>query len=73
VGSNDIFVHVAITEPHEETVVGDSLPDACPKCSGGMYVGYGLAGGGMGAYAICLTDDCDDTIYKVLDSEDDDA
>lgn len=36
-----------------------AFTDACPKCGGETTFGYGLMGGGMGAYVVCLTDDCD--------------
>jgi hypothetical protein len=44
-------------------------PTKCPKCGGTVVAGYGLAGGGMGAYWLCLDDrgaDCD-YFYKVQD------
>lgn len=31
----------------------ESLPDICPKCGSETMFGYGLAGGGMGAYVMC--------------------
>lgn len=31
----------------------------CLKCGGELHFGYGLAGGGMGSYEICLNDGCD--------------
>jgi hypothetical protein len=31
----------------------------CPKCGGELEWGYGLAGGGMGPYALCASDECD--------------
>jgi hypothetical protein len=31
----------------------------CPKCGGEILLGYGLAGGGIGGYRYCDTDDCD--------------
>lgn len=35
----------------------DSLPDICPKCGSETFSGYGLMGGGCGAYVGC--DNCD--------------
>jgi hypothetical protein len=31
----------------------------CPKCGGELFTGYGLMGGGIGAYEGCTNDDCD--------------
>jgi hypothetical protein len=67
-------------EPDPRTVVVDSIPKQCNarrpaleaakvECGGGMTeTGFGLAGGGYGAYAECLR--CG-RFYKVLvdDSE----
>lgn len=32
--------------------------EACPLCGGDIYYGFGLMGGGYGAYEFCLNDDC---------------
>jgi len=31
----------------------------CPKCGADLHQGFGLAGGGYGAYEACLADGCD--------------
>lgn len=31
----------------------------CPKCGADLHEGYGLMGGGIGAYEVCLADGCD--------------
>lgn len=36
-----------------------ALPDECPKCGAATVLGYGLAGGGFGAYVSCSNDVCD--------------
>ena len=36
---------------------GERREDGCPKCGGQLTFGYGLAGGGIGSYWMCL--DCD--------------
>jgi hypothetical protein len=41
----------------------------CPKCKQPVVMGYGLAGGGIGPYWACETDECD-FFYKKQDSED---
>lgn len=33
--------------------------DVCPKCGQQVEHGYGLAGGGFGAYQLCTSDSCD--------------
>lgn len=43
--------------------------EKCPKCGGELYHGYGLAGGGIGAYTTCLNDKCDH-FEKTQDAED---
>lgn len=35
------------------------MDERCPKCGGEMTFGYGLAGGGIGGYVMCLEDSCD--------------
>lgn len=43
--------------------------DICPKCGWGVVEhGYGLAGGGIGAYKYCSNDDCE-YFDKVQDPE----
>lgn len=37
----------------------ETLPSACPKCGAPTLPGYGLMGGGIGAYVMCESDDCD--------------
>lgn len=40
----------------------DILPhsaDECPKCGAELIHGYGIMGGGIGAYALCDNADCD--------------
>ena len=33
--------------------------EKCPKCGSWIGHGYGLMGGGMGAYKFCNSDECD--------------
>lgn len=41
----------------------------CPKCGNGeLQSGYGLMGGGIGAYTYCGNDDCE-WFYKIMDNE----
>jgi len=63
------YSHVSTSAPKEGTQIVETLPDACPTCGKGMLQGYGLAGGGMGAWAVC-EETCPIT-YKVLDPADD--
>jgi len=37
----------------------DAIASRCPKCKGPTATGYGLMGGGVGAYEFCLADACD--------------
>jgi len=37
----------------------ESLPDECPKCGNPTEGGYGLMGGGCGAYVLCTDEACD--------------
>ena len=55
-----IYVHIARSEftPPE--------PNGCPHRN--TEFGYGLAGGGMGAYIYCT--DCNQVIEKTLDHDD---
>jgi hypothetical protein len=46
----------------------ESLPPVCPKCGADTHAGYGLMGGGMGAYVTCVTVGCD-FFAKQQDSE----
>lgn len=41
---------------------------SCPKCGGELMWGYGLAGGGMGSYWYCMSDNCD-FFEKELDED----
>lgn len=34
-------------------------PEKCPECGGPLSFGYGLMGGGIGPYVLCVDDDCD--------------
>lgn len=62
------FVVVDAAEPDPNTRVVDALPDTCSECGGDeLYQGFGLAGGGMGSYAVC--EKCD-VIFKVMIPED---
>lgn len=36
-----------------------SLPKMCPRCGHATAKGYGLAGGGFGAYVYCTREGCD--------------
>jgi len=55
-------VCVDLAEPSSGTRVVDALPDAC-DCGGDLLRGFGLAGGGMGHYALCVA--CD-VMFKVM-------
>ncbi len=58
--------HVSAREDASEPLPpGDD--DKCPLCGGETSFGYGLAGGGMGAYFFCLSDACD-WFFKRQDS-----
>jgi hypothetical protein len=48
----------------------ETCPDVCPFCGQGDAIGqgYGLAAGGMGAYAVC--DRCEKFIWVRRDRED---
>jgi hypothetical protein len=37
----------------------------CSKCSGQLFAGHGLAGGGMGPYVLCL--DCGELVLKGIE------
>lgn len=41
---------------------------SCPQCGGQVLFGYGLAGGGVGKYDMCMEDDCD-WFSKTLDAD----
>ena len=48
------------TAQHAATPPSDRVVGApCPKCGSEVLAGYGLAGGGMGAYEVCNNGDCD--------------
>ena len=47
----------------------ETLPEVCPKCGSKTDFGFGLAGGGYGAYVACESDDCD--FFAKRQSEDD--
>ena len=55
-----IAVHMDLAHQHD--TVPTSAPDRCPKCSGDVEVGFGLAGGGYGAYTYCPK--CGDILSK---------
>jgi hypothetical protein len=37
----------------ETEQVKPELPEICPQCGEETFFGYGLMGGGMGAYVVC--------------------
>ena len=45
------------------------LPERCPKCGSPTFFGYGLMGGGCGAYVLCDNSSCD-YFNKVADKVD---
>ena len=45
----------------------DYQVDYCPKCSSMVEDGYGLAGGGIGAYGYCPK--CERIVWKCLEAE----
>ncbi len=45
-----------------------STEECCPKCGSELISGYGLMGGGVGAYAFCESESCD-YFVKMLDTE----
>lgn len=42
-----------MTDPAPEQTTADDLPETCPDCSEPLKPGFGLAGGGYGAYVYC--------------------
>lgn len=46
--------------------------DGCPRCGRKMYHGYGLMGGGIGSYSVCLDDNCGYFGNQVMDTANDD-
>lgn len=55
-GDPAIFLDFATLAPDVTAV--DRLPETCPVHGGELLIGYGLAGGGIGVYAMCDTDGC---------------
>ena len=51
-------MHIDYAKQH----VPEVGPDVCPKCSGELEQGYGMAGGGMGVYTYCPR--CGDILSK---------
>jgi hypothetical protein len=47
--------------------------DKCPHCGSELKVGFGLAGGGYGAYTYCPADDCGKYFDKTQERDDDAA
>jgi hypothetical protein len=60
-----------MSEPTKEQVASWTEWGLCPKCGSELGQGYGLAGGGIGAYTYCTDDDCD-YFDKVQDPPEDD-
>lgn len=54
-GTDGVLVDYATQDPSIPSVLADS----CPKCGATTISGYGLAGGGIGAYSMCSRDGCD--------------
>jgi hypothetical protein len=46
-------VVIALDYVKQDPAIPEDGPDVCPKCSGRLKVGYGMAGGGMGVYSYC--------------------
>ena len=42
--------------------------NACPKCGHDIAAQYGLAGGGIGIYFVCLREECT-WFHKIFDDE----
>ena len=49
--TDKISVHLDFTEQRED--LPDHCPDFCPTCGTEAEIGFGLAGGGYGAYSYC--------------------
>lgn len=45
--------------------------DKCPHCGTELETGFGLAGGGYGAYTYCPADDCGKYFDKTQEHDDD--
>jgi hypothetical protein len=43
--------------------------DKCPRCGGELIYGFGLCGGGYGAYTFCGEDHCDYFVKKQEEDE----
>ena len=41
----------------------------CPECDGPLIIGFGLAGGGYGAYEYCAAEDCQRVVTKMMESD----
>jgi hypothetical protein len=53
-------IHLDFTEQRADIL--DHQVDNCPTCGGELEQGFGLAGGGYGAYGLCPT--CERVIWK---------
>jgi hypothetical protein len=60
-----IIAHADTTE--QDSDLPDYCPDRCPTCGTEAEMGYGMAGGGLGAYSYCPK--CEVILGKVQDPE----
>jgi hypothetical protein len=51
----------------QDPALPEIAPDVCPKCMVPSEVGFGLAGGGYGAYTYCPK--CGDLLSKTQDEQ----
>ena len=57
---SDLTVHLCgVDSSSDMTGIKPPRDNKCPDCNGELYMGYGLMGGGMGVYWMCIEgDDC---------------
>jgi hypothetical protein len=60
-----IVIH--ISPAHKREDLPELNDDACPKCKGPTEMGFGLAGGGYGAYTYCEA--CNEVVSKTEESD----
>lgn len=62
-----MIAHIALSEQRPEipTQQGDGI---CPECKVEEEIGFGLAGGGFGAYGYCPN--CNKMLWKCQDDSD---
>lgn len=66
-----LLVSIETRQPAPVSAADEFEPSGrCPKCGAELFFGYGLMGGGVGAYEGCTDDDCD-YFEKTPDPEED--